>query len=62
MTTGGVLRKIKDICSKHEKCLDCPLYGIRCYIVPDKWTNKEIEELADIIDNYNEEDNHVDQA
>lgn len=55
-STAAVLRRIKVMCKKEDGCSNCALKRLFCDIVPDHWTDKEIEEMADIIDDYEEEE------
>lgn len=54
--TATVLRKINTICKETDRCADCPLDRLFCNTTPEHWTDKEIEEIADIIDDYEEEE------
>ena len=56
ITTEGILRKIRKICTNSNRCDDCQLYGRVCGILwtSDIWTNELIKEAADIIDDYEE--------
>ena len=56
METAEVLRKIKAMCKKEGSCNNCVLKKSFCYTVPDHWIDAEMEGMADIIDNYKEEE------
>ena len=56
METAEVLRKIKGTCTKQNTCRECPLDKAFCDIPPEHWTNKEIEDIANMLDNYEEEE------
>ena len=55
-STAAVLRRIKVMCKKEDSCSNCVLKRPFCYTVPDHWIDAEIEEIADIVDNYEEEE------
>lgn len=55
MQTVEVLKKIKAMCKKADGCSVCVLDRLFCNIVPDHWTDAEIEEMAKVIDNYKED-------
>ena len=56
METAEILRKIKGTCTKQNTCRECPLDKAFCDIPPEHWTNKEIEDIANMLDNYEEEE------
>lgn len=59
MTTMELLRKIRSFCDRWEACSDCPIANVVdtfCDTPPEKWTDKEIEDLAEVLDNYEEEE------
>ena len=56
METAKFLRKIKCICKKHETCKDCQFDSVFCGAPPEHWIDSEIEYMAKIINNYEEED------
>ena len=54
-STAGVLRRIKQICSNQDSCLTCKLaHKMCCDCNPEYWDDKDIEAMADIIDDYEE--------
>lgn len=55
-STAAMLRKIKDICEHSRKCKGCPLWEPFCTTVASYWTDKDIEEIEEAIDNYEEEE------
>ena len=56
MTTAEFLRKVKDICTKQDSCGECPLDNIYCNYTPESWSYMDIENMEDVIDNYEEEE------
>ena len=55
-STAAVLRRIKDFCTKQDTCRECPLDRMFCETSPEHWTNEEIEDMADLLDDYEEEE------
>lgn len=55
-STAAVLRKVKDICTKQDTCRECPLDRMFCETTPEHWENTDIEEMADTLDDYEEEE------
>lgn len=53
-TTAEVLRQMKTICKDQKTCDTCPLHCLfwTCYGSPQCWREEDIEQYADIIDNY----------
>lgn len=56
METAKFLRKIKGICKKYKTCTDCPLDGVFCEATPGHWSDSEIEDMAETINSYEEEE------
>ena len=56
MKTVEVLRRIKDICKRQDICRECPLDRLLCETTPEHWENVGIEDMADTINNYEEEE------
>lgn len=57
METTAVLRKIRSICKRQgDGCMFCKLDREFCERTPENWTDRDIEEMADFIDDFEEED------
>lgn len=58
METVEILKKIKEICAKYGKCQSCPFTHLVmfCDTPPEYWEDDDIEEVANTIDNFKEEE------
>lgn len=57
ISTVAVLRQIRKMCHEADSCTTCKLDPVFCNCSPEQWTNEQIEDLEDIIDDYEEEEN-----
>lgn len=55
-STAAVLRQIRTICKEADSCLNCKFDNCICDSPPEHWTDKEIEEMADTLDDFEEEE------
>ena len=58
MKTAEVLNKFKNICKGADNCQICPIgcAAMICDTPPEYWPNKDIEKIANAIDNYKKEE------
>lgn len=57
-STAAVLRKVRYMCASNVTCKTCPLFTINdcIFTVAEYWSDEEIENMADAIDDYEEEE------
>ena len=54
-TLAGNLRMIRDYCFNQASCRECKLNGELCEKTPESWTNEDIENIVDTLEEDDEE-------
>lgn len=56
MEAVEILKNIRNICGLARVCKDCKFDSCFCNAAPDHWSDEEIEDMAKIINSYEEEE------